>query len=229
MSSWGNNDNAANAPFWAINSALTSVDEQPVGTRPTAANVALLYGNTTSNVYTTGETVGLYLVDMDEVQVTPAAENTGWAIKKDFTGGRAGRTQWETLVSLASPVSTNPSDNSVLPDVSMTLNLSEPTPIVHGGGNTSVFVVTPTVVPAGTPLTYQWKRSATSNGSYTNVTNGTPANTTYSGGTTNTLTITPTDTTANGSFYRVVVTATPTLPGSTPLVVTSANAAIIVN
>jgi len=66
MSSWGNHDNAANAPYWAINSTLVSVDNQPVGTRPTAANVASLYGNTTPDVYTTGETLGLFLVDTIE-------------------------------------------------------------------------------------------------------------------------------------------------------------------
>jgi hypothetical protein len=62
MSSWGNHNNAANAPHWAINSTLVSVDNQPVGTRPTAANVALLYQNTTPSVYTTNETIGLYLI-----------------------------------------------------------------------------------------------------------------------------------------------------------------------
>ena len=85
MSSWGNNDNAANAPHWAVNSTLTTVDAQPVGTRPTAANVALLYGNTTPNVYTTGETIGLFGVDANEENVAKssvkvAPSHSGWVL-----------------------------------------------------------------------------------------------------------------------------------------------------
>ncbi len=59
-------------------------------------------------------------------------------------------------------------------------------------------------------MTYQWQRSATLGGSYVNVSNGTPANTTYSGGTTATLTVTPTFTDANNNYYRVTVSATTT-------------------
>ena len=64
MSSWGKNDNAANAPYWAVNSTIAP--DNPNRARPTAANVAILYGNTTPNVYTTGKTIGLFLVDAGE-------------------------------------------------------------------------------------------------------------------------------------------------------------------
>ena len=65
MSSWGNNDNAANAPYWAVNSTIAPDNSDRA--RPTAANVAILYGNTTPDVYTTGKTVGLFLVDSTEI------------------------------------------------------------------------------------------------------------------------------------------------------------------
>ena len=65
MSSWGNNDNAANAPYWAVNSTIAP--DNPKYARPSAANVAILYGNTTPNVYTTGKTIGLFLVDSTEI------------------------------------------------------------------------------------------------------------------------------------------------------------------
>jgi hypothetical protein len=61
MSSWGNYDNAANAPYWAVTQVSTGVNK--AAAEPTAANVALLYGNTTSDVYVTGETVGLFMAD----------------------------------------------------------------------------------------------------------------------------------------------------------------------
>ena len=64
MSSWGKNDNAANAPYWAVNSTIAP--DNPKYARPSAANVAILYGNTTPNVYTTGKTIGLFLVDAGE-------------------------------------------------------------------------------------------------------------------------------------------------------------------
>ena len=43
MSSWGNNDNAANAPYWAVNSTITNTPTGKNISRPTAANVAILY------------------------------------------------------------------------------------------------------------------------------------------------------------------------------------------
>jgi hypothetical protein len=64
MSSWGNNDNAANAPFWAVNSTIA---HGGAGAAPTAANAALLYGNTTPDVYTTDATVGLFMIDTTEI------------------------------------------------------------------------------------------------------------------------------------------------------------------
>ena len=66
MSSWGKNDNAANAPYWAVNSAITKAAPSVIHAAPTAANVAYLYGNTTPSAYITNETVGLFLIDGTE-------------------------------------------------------------------------------------------------------------------------------------------------------------------
>lgn len=67
MSSWGNNDNAANAPYWAVNSTVfNTLSVEQNSAMPTAANVALLYGNTTPDVYTTGQTIGLFMIDGTE-------------------------------------------------------------------------------------------------------------------------------------------------------------------
>jgi len=64
MSSWGNNDNAANAPYWAVNTIINHNAVSASG--PTAANVALLYGNTQFEAYTQDTTVGLFMVDATE-------------------------------------------------------------------------------------------------------------------------------------------------------------------
>jgi hypothetical protein len=64
MSSWGNNDNAANAPYWAVSTVSTGVNKAAAA--PTAANVELLYGNTTASMYVTGQTAGLFMIDATE-------------------------------------------------------------------------------------------------------------------------------------------------------------------
>jgi hypothetical protein len=105
MSSWGNNDNAANAPYWAVNSAIVNAaDAKSVAAAPTAANVALLYANTSANVYTSRETIGLFAIDKTEQannEQQHAVAHTGWVMKTTGQGGRAGRTQYEVLVALS--------------------------------------------------------------------------------------------------------------------------------
>ena len=67
MSSWGNNDNAANAPYWAVSTAMTGTGTAvTTNAAPTLANVTLLYGNTTPDVFVTGQAVGLFMVDATE-------------------------------------------------------------------------------------------------------------------------------------------------------------------
>lgn len=70
-------------------------------------------------------------------------------------------------------------------------------------GNAATFTV---VSSAAT--SYQWQRSTTLNGTYTNVTDATPAGITYTGADSATLTVTTSAATALGSanFYRCVVT-----------------------
>jgi hypothetical protein len=104
MSSWGKNDNAANAPYWAVNSAMmNAAGVEQNYSAPTAANVALLYANTTANVYTSRTTMGLFAIDAAEQannQQQHAIPHTGWVMKTVGQGGRAGRTQYEVLVTL---------------------------------------------------------------------------------------------------------------------------------
>ena len=211
MSSWGNNDNAANAPYWAVNSTIVNATNVKNNySAPTADNVARLYANTTADVYTVDETIGLFAVDTNEASVN-GKTHSGWVLRTTGSGGRANRVQEEVLVAISSfngddedttyqdaiiTISTNPSANTVQ----------------FGGGNTASFTVVASITTGNTaaPLTYQWQRSATLGGSYVNVSNGTPANTTYSGGTGATLTVTPTFTDANNNYYRVTVSATGT-------------------
>ena len=206
MSSWGNNDNAANAPYWAVNSTIVNAANTKINaSAPTAANVAKLYANTTADVYTVGETIGLFGVDAQEAGADGQGAHTGWVLKTTGSGGRAGRVQQEVLIALSTM---NPPDGDaqVYANVSIKLSTLGTKSVVAGGGNTAVFTENVTLTGnTSATLTYQWQVNDA--GSWTNVANGTPANTTYAGATTNALTVTPTYTDANGYKYRVIVTA----------------------
>lgn len=104
MSSHGNKDNAANAPFWAVNSTIVNAENAKIySSSPTAENVAKLYANTSANVYTNRETIGLFGVDNAEIANTQqrGIPHTGWVLKTTGQGGRAGRVQYETLITLS--------------------------------------------------------------------------------------------------------------------------------
>lgn len=213
MSSWGNNDNAANAPFWAVNSTIAP--NNPTHATPTSANVALLYGNTTSNVYTTDKTIGLFLADANEANVANKGVQTGWNLKTEGSGGRAGRVQWETLVALSNGNGDNNSDDTVLQDMVITIT-SQPATVQTVGAN-SANTLTYTVGAAatggatGAALSYQWQVNNNSGGVWvdipggTNVTTGQPGGVTKTGATTATLVVDPTTQAANNFVFRAKV------------------------
>ena len=211
MPAWGNYDNAANAPYWAVNSTIVNQQNVKINySAPTADNVALLFQNTTPDVYTAGETIGLFAVDAFEADVNDEVAHSGWVLRTVGSGGRAGRVQQEVLI--ATGIITD-NTSPIYPDATITIS-SQPTGNTANltVGNTATMRVTASITEGNTaaPLTYQWQRSATVGGTYVNVSNGTPANTTYTGGTTAALVITPTFTDADDNYYRVVVSATGT-------------------
>jgi hypothetical protein len=211
MPSWGNYDNAANAPYWAVNSTIINAANTKINaSAPTAANVALLYQNTTPDVYTTDETIGLFAVDAFEADVNDEVAHSGWVLRTVGSGGRAGRVQQEVLI--ATGIITD-NTSPIYPDGTITIS-SQPGSNTANltVGNTATFRVTASITEGNTaaPLTYQWQRSATIGGSYASVVNATPANTTYTGGTSTALVVIPTFTDADNNYYRVVISATGT-------------------
>jgi hypothetical protein len=116
MSSWGKNDNAANSPYWSVNSVnMNAQNAKVMYSAPTAANAARLYGNTTAGMYVTGQTVGLFMVDAAEttaggdnvVDVSIAVEGAGYveAPSVTFTGG--GGSSAAATATIAGGVVTN--------------------------------------------------------------------------------------------------------------------------
>jgi len=219
MSSWGNYDNSANAPLWAVNSAITKAAPAQPHAAPTRTNVGYLYGNTTPSAYITNETVGLFMVDSAEEQVKEAngakPAHSGWVMKTTGSGNRSGRVTYETLVSLASVKSDNNSDDSSFADAVITISqpIAVGGPVSAASANTVTFsVVGTTVVPKSATLTYQWQvNNNQPGGTWVNMVNGTggqPGNTIVAGATSATLVLDPTNVTANNYVFRAVITAT---------------------
>jgi hypothetical protein len=228
MSSWGNYDNAANAPYWAVSSAIMNVTEtEQQASAPTAANVALLYGNTSANVYTSRETIGLFMADKYEVAASGAIPSTGWVMKTEGQGGRAGRVQWEVLAVVSEVKNdTAATEDTTLPDAVITTSNPTGVSFVAGAGNNGTFSVTTSVDPASATLTYLWQVSADGGSSYASAANGVTANTTYVGNTTSAMTVYATNTDANTYLYRVQITATNPIANSNTST-TTANAQLI--
>ncbi len=212
MPAWGNYDNAANTPLWST---------AAVKVAPTAVNTANLFQNTTEDYWQDslpngGErladiAVGVFGVDNFEADVNAKGAHTGWVLRTEGFGGRAGRVQQEVLVAMSTMITDNTSP--IYPDATITIT-SQPSQNTANTilGNTATFRVTASITEGNTaaPLTYQWQRSATIGGTYTSVSNGTPANTTYTGGTSAALVVIPTFTDADNNYYRVVISATGT-------------------
>lgn len=211
MSSWGNNDNAANAPYWAVNSTIVNAaDVKAAAAAPTAANVALLYANTQANAYTAGETIGLFGVDAQEAS-TSNRVHTGWVLRTTGSGGRAGRVQEEVLVAMSAfGADVVDGDAQTYANVSITLSGPSNGSVVANAefANVVSFTVTPTLDgDTSATLTYQWQyNNADGSAGWANV----PANTNpiqWSGKTSATLQARPATTANNGTVLRVVVTA----------------------
>lgn len=236
----GNYDNAANAPYWAVNSAIVKASPAQLHARPTAANVAYLYGNTAPSAYITDETLGLFMVDSAEEQVQEVGSSkpahSGWNLKKTGSGGRNGRVTWETLSVVATVKSDNNSDDAVLPDA--IINIVNPLALATVNATTADTVTFSvggtTAIPATATLTYQWQVNNNSGGTWVNIDPGTGVSTGQPGGmiktgaNTATLVLDPTTASANNYVFRAVITATN--PGITNSSTTaySANARILI-
>lgn len=190
MAQWGKNDAASNSVIWGP--ALLNKDVS-------RANANTLYGNTTADGYITGRTDAVVGVDEDEAQAISG--NPGWSLKTSFSGGRAGRVQYETLVAMSS-MSGSDGDSGVVPDFLIFFTTQPPaTKSVASGANTTIAAVADTK-PLGKTITYQWE--ANSGSGFANLSNAGL----YSNVTTATLSISSANSTANNVSYRLVVRGT---------------------
>jgi hypothetical protein len=200
MPLWGNKDNAANSDIAAtiqVNQATTP------------GNRANLYGNVTMSVITTNLAIGQFAVDTNEAQANPAIPHSGWVLRKEGTGLRAGRVTYEVLVATGS-ISTDGSDDTNFPDY--TLRITTNPSSANGVGNVNLTVVARST-PTGATLSYAWQRNAGAGWVAVANTAGVYFNNTSP-------TLIANAAVANANTFRVLVSAT----GANT--VTSANAAV---
>ena len=222
----GNYDSAANTPLWVAGS---------VNKAPTTAEATALYGNTTSNVYFAGATVGVFAVDSNEALVNGHVV-PGWVLRTTGSGGRAGRVTEETLSVVASFRTDANADDALYPDAKISIGTQPSAATVRANtanANTATFsVVVTNVQPVGAPVTYAWQMN-TADGAlgWTNILNGAGThrgNTTFAGNTSATLSVSPANTSANLLVFRVSSTVTPIGTNATAVTVTSSNAQITI-
>ena len=209
MSSWGNKDAAANAPYWAVNSTVThGTYVANNAAKPTAANVALLYANTTADVYRSGQTIGLFGIDEQEAGVNHNVTHQGWVVKTTGSGGRASRVQHEVLVAMSSMgYSSTDGDQQLYPNVAIAITGPSNASVYSKSdyGNVATFSISTSLTGnTSATLSYQWQYD--NSGTWANI----PANTVpihWYGSTGTTLYAMPKTTANNNTTLRVVVTA----------------------
>lgn len=141
---WKAVDNVANSPIWTSEQFNLGIS---------TANQAMLYNNTTSGGIISGKTVGVYAIDPNESAASPGTRHrtahTGWNLRTEGTGGRAGRVTYETLVALSSV--SGVSNNSVIPGAKIIITAQPANSNVNV--NSAITFTVSTQVLGGQPIT----------------------------------------------------------------------------
>ena len=194
MPLWGNKDNAANSDIAAL---------MQVNKKMTSANQTSLFENTTANAFFTNQIIGQFGVDTNEMIAAQAngrahPTHSGWVLRKEGTGLRAGRITYETLVATGS-ISTDGSDDNQFPDYYISIT-TQPSSNTFNVAQNITFTTAATSTPSGASLKYYWQKYNGS--SWANV-----ANTAGQYFNNTSPTFTANNKTANGNVFRVLVTA----------------------
>lgn len=98
MAQWGVNDAASNSVLWAVGQFKTEVN---------STNRDAFYVNATQGDYITNLSAGCFGVSEGEVNTSNTSSeayggkiaHTGWSIRTEGSGGRAGRVHYEVIVA----------------------------------------------------------------------------------------------------------------------------------
>ncbi len=188
MSQWKNTDSSANSVLWAA-----AAFKVPANT----ANRDAMFANTTADAFVPGQKVGVFAADVAEVAAESAITHAGWQVRREGTGGRAGRVQYETLVAMGSI--TTDAEDTVLKDIKITFT-GQPANLTVVGANSATFAVSVASIPANATIAFQWQ--ANTGAGFANLAD----EDVYSNTTTATLSISA-GTGLNGVQYRAVATS----------------------
>ena len=196
MPLWGKQDNSSNSDI----AALMQVNRSAANT--TARND--LFENVTPNTFITNQVVGQFAVDTNEIRAANAGNrshptHSGWVLRKEGTGLRAGRVTYETLVATGS-IATDNSDDTWFPDYALAIT-TQPTSSTSNVAQNLTFTVAASSTPSGASITYKWQKYNGS--SWVDV-----ANTAGQYFNNTSPTFTANNQTANGNVFRSVVSAT---------------------
>ena len=203
MPLWKGKDNAANSDI----AALIQVGASASNT--TARN--LLFENTTANVLgqvgRSNVVVGQWGVDTNEIRAANQAgrghpPHSGWVLRHEGRGLKAGRVWYETLVASGSIPSNDGSDDTYFPDYAIVIS-TNPTSNNFASAKDLTFTVAASSVPTGASLSYQWQKYVTGNSAWVNI----PDTAGWYSGVTN-ATLTANNLSANGNVFRAVVSTT---------------------
>ena len=190
MAQWTMTDNAAGSPNYA-NAQFSSTKNQTE-----------LFNNTTQDDVVTNMAVGVFAAADGEMAAERAAgvakpAHSGWSIRTEGDGGRAGRVQYEVLVAGGI---TGDSEDTVLQDFLITIGTQPADDSVTGSAD-ATFTVAATTTPSGGTLSYQWQVSTDGGSNW--------ASTVDADGTAATLTVTSTDAEyVDANEFRCVVSVT---------------------
>lgn len=153
MAQWKNTDASGNSVLWA---------PAKYNLAPNTTNRDNLFDNSTANAFVKNMKIGMFGVSANEVQEDRNIPHTGWVIREEGTGGRAGRVRYEVLV--AGGISGDASDDVLFPDYSLHF-LTQPQ---AGGGSVlgngvATFGVSTYSIPPGATIAYLWEYSANGN------------------------------------------------------------------
>ena len=182
--------------------SITSNTVLELYANPTEAESGKAFQVTTKPAYDNTNVFGINAAE------APGGVTPGWVKVTNGTGGRAGRTQYETLVAFGDhtkPSEASDADAGQFGELSFASNISGGT---RTGAGTVAFAVTMTQDNTLSP-TYQWQKSTDGGVTFANVADGSAA----SSGTNNVTSTYTTASFANAAAavnvaYRVVVSAT---------------------
>ena len=146
MAQWGKNDAASNSTIFAAGGLKVAAN---------AANRDALFGNTTADAFTTGQTIGQFGVSDDEVSAKQGAvTHSGWVLETKGSGGRSGRIMRETLV--AGGITGDAEDTSFADYLLRITTQPSATSANTTAAENATFTVVSDSVPSGASLTYAW-------------------------------------------------------------------------